>query len=41
MSNLVEKLKNSNCIKVGEFKLRNGEISKYYFDIKKALKLES
>lgn len=34
MSNLVEKLKNSNCIKVGEFKLRNGEISKYYFDMK-------
>ena len=31
--NLIESFKKSNCIKEGEFKLRNGETSKYYFDI--------
>jgi orotate phosphoribosyltransferase len=33
--NLIESFKKSNCIKEGEFKLRNGETSKYYFDMKK------
>jgi len=31
---MIEELINSNCIKIGNFKLKNGEISKYYFDMK-------
>jgi len=31
---IVEKLINNNCIKIGTFKLKNGEESKYYFDMK-------
>lgn len=31
---LIEQLINSNCIKFGNFQLKNGEHSKYYFDIK-------
>ena len=32
---IIEELFKNGCIKMGEFKLRNGEISKYYFDMKK------
>ncbi len=32
--NLTRELIKCNCVKVGEFKLRNGEMSKYYFDMK-------
>ena len=31
---LIHELIKCNCVKVGEFKLRNGEMSKYYFDMK-------
>lgn len=31
---MIEKLTDSNCIKFGEFKLKNGETSNYYCDIK-------
>ena len=31
---LINELIKYNCVKVGEFKLRNGEMSKYYFDMK-------
>lgn len=31
---MIEKLLESNCIKIGKWKLKNGDISKYYFDIK-------
>ena len=31
---MIEELIKSNCIKLGNFKLKNGENSKYYFDIK-------
>lgn len=31
---LIEDLINCNCIKIGNFKLKNGEHSKYYYDIK-------
>ena len=34
MNNMIENLIKSNCIKIGNFKLKNGENSKYYFDIK-------
>ena len=29
-----EELINSNCIKIGNFQLKNGDTSKYYFDMK-------
>ena len=32
---IIEELFKNGCIKMGEYKLRNGEISKYYFDMKK------
>ena len=31
---MIEELINTNCIKIGKWKLKNGEISKYYFDMK-------
>ena len=31
---MIEELIKANCIKIGSFKLKNGEISKYYYDIK-------
>ena len=31
---LIKELIETNCIKMGNWKLKNGEISKYYFDIK-------
>ena len=31
---MIKELFESNCIKVGNFKLKNGDISKYYFDMK-------
>lgn len=31
---LINDLIKCNCVKVGEFKLRSGEMSKYYFDMK-------
>ena len=31
---LVEKLIQANCIKIGNFTLKNGSKSKYYFDMK-------
>ena len=34
MEQIINKLKQSNCIKEGHFLLRNGETSKYYFDMK-------
>lgn len=34
MNTLIENLKTSNCIKNGNFILKNGEHSKYYFDMK-------
>ena len=34
MEEIIDNLLNSNCIKEGYFKLRNGEYSKYYFDMK-------
>lgn len=34
---MIEELLNSNCIKIGNWKLKNGENSKYYFDIKNVI----
>jgi uridine monophosphate synthetase len=34
MEEIIDNLLNSNCIKEGYFKLRNGEYSKFYFDMK-------
>ena len=34
MEKLRDELKDANCIKEGNFQLRNGEYSKYYFDMK-------
>ena len=34
MDKIINKLKEANCIKEGSFILRNGETSKYYFDMK-------
>ena len=34
MDEIIDDLLNANCIKEGNFKLRNGEYSKYYFDMK-------
>ena len=34
MEQIINKLKQSNCIKQGYFLLRNGEPSNYYFDMK-------
>ena len=31
---MIEELIDTNCIKIGKWKLKNGEISKYYFDMK-------
>ena len=31
---MIDKLISSDCIKIGKWKLKNGEISKYYFDMK-------
>lgn len=31
---IIHELINSNCIKIGSFRLKNGDISKYYFDMK-------
>ena len=38
---LIEELIQSNCIKVGKFKLKNGENSKYYFDMKNLISYPS
>ena len=34
MNPIIDSLLTNNCIKEGSFKLKNGEISKYYFDMK-------
>tara|TARA_Y100000590_G_C15604358_1_gene971372 strand:- start:131 stop:682 length:552 start_codon:yes stop_codon:yes gene_type:complete len=34
MEKIIKGLKDANCIKEGNFQLRNGEYSKYYFDMK-------
>ena len=34
MDEIIDDLINANCIKEGNFKLKNGEYSKYYFDMK-------
>jgi uridine monophosphate synthetase len=34
---LYQKLVNCNCLKKGKFKLKNGETSEYYFDIKNVI----
>lgn len=34
MKNLIKNLIDTECIKLGNFTLKNGEISKYYFDMK-------
>ena len=34
MDNLIETLIEANCIKIGSFTLKNGSVSKYYFDMK-------
>lgn len=34
MEQIITDLKKANCIKEGNFQLRNGEYSKYYFDMK-------
>ena len=34
MEETIYDLINANCIKEGNFKLKNGEYSKYYFDMK-------
>lgn len=34
---MIEELFNSKCIKKGGFKLKNGEISEYYFDLKNVI----
>lgn len=31
---MIEELIKANCIKIGNFKLKNGEVSKYYYDMK-------
>ena len=31
---LIDDLIRNKCIKLGNFKLKNGDISKYYFDMK-------
>ena len=31
---MIQELINNNCVKIGNFKLKNGDTSKYYFDIK-------
>ena len=33
-NSIIEELINNNCIKIGSFKLKSGDISKYYFDMK-------
>ncbi len=32
---MIQELINNNYVKIGNFKLKNGDTSKYYFDIKK------
>ena len=34
---MIQELIDSNCVKIGNFKLKNGETSKYYFDIKNVI----
>ena len=34
---MIKKLIDSACIQVGQFTLKNGEVSKYYFDIRKLI----
>ena len=34
---MIEELIKSNCINLGNWKLKNGENSKYYFDIKNVI----
>ena len=31
---IIKELIESNCIKIGNFTLKNGDISKYYYDMK-------
>ena len=31
---IIDELLKTDCIKYGNFKLKNGEISKYYFDMR-------
>ena len=32
--NIIKSLINNDCIKIGNFKLKTGDFSKYYFDMK-------
>ena len=34
VDSIIEDLFETNCVKMGEFTLKNGELSKYYFDLK-------
>ena len=38
---MIEELLLANCIKIGNWKLKNGDISKYYFDIKNIISTPS
>ena len=38
---MIEELLAANCIKIGSWKLKNGDISKYYFDIKNIISTPS
>ena len=38
---LYQKLIECNCLKRGEFKLKNGQVSEYYFDIKNVISYPS
>ena len=38
---MIEELIATNCIKIGNWKLKNGDISKYYFDIKNIISTPS
>ena len=31
---MIKELIEADCIKIGNFKLKNGEVSKYYYDMK-------
>jgi uridine monophosphate synthetase len=41
LTDIISGLFETNCIKMGAFKLRNGDVSKYYFDIKNLISYPS
>ena len=41
LEGIISELFETNCIKMGAFKLRNGDVSKYYFDIKNLISYPS